>query len=279
MYQVIAIIVGLFADHQKNLRANLQEVHSNLEEKTRTLLQAKRSLNRHEKLQAMALLGAGISHEIRNPLASLKGVLEMVFESKEKARTEELKGIATREVQRIQSILDRFLRLHQEDSEETTQTDLLEMLHHLHELMEAPCKKNGIKIELKTPLETALYQGPGGILQQVLINLILNAREAARSQVEIFLSRAGDEYEIEVSDDGGGVGEDSLDAIFDFFFSTKKEGTGLGLSISSQLMERLGGRLILKNSSTPTVFCINFPTVWRNLEGSKHDLAFGAKGA
>ncbi|MBT3785970.1 HAMP domain-containing histidine kinase [bacterium] len=278
MYQVIALIVGLSADYQRTLRGNLEDAHQNLEEKTKTLLQAKRSLNRHEKLQAMALLGAGISHEIRNPLASLKGILEMLFESSKEARDEELKSIATNEVLRIQNILDRFLKLHQEDNEETSEIDLVELLHQLRELMEGPCKKRGLRLEMETQQRPCIYRGPGGILQQVLINLILNSQEAARSLVHIKLCGVQSQFEIEVSDDGDGVAEESREAIFDFFFTTRKEGTGLGLSISSQLMDRLGGNLSLKKASNPTVFKISFPAIWRKIDGSKHDLAIGGEG-
>jgi len=277
LYQVVGIIVGLYADHQNRLRTNLEEAHKNLQQKTETLVKAQNSLYRHEKLQAMALLGAGISHEIRNPLASLKGILEMGFQGKNDNR-KELEKIAIEEVGRIQGILDKFITLNAQDHRAITRVHLQEMLGRVVELMETSLKKKKIFLELTLPEDPSFFEGPEGILHQVVLNLILNSKDSGASKILVILIKDESGYELSIEDNGRGVPVSQVESVFDFFFTTREDGSGLGLSISSQLMEQIGGSLELVHHQHPTRFLMKFPHKCPFKDGSKHDVVLSEKG-
>ncbi len=275
LYLVVAAITGGYSSHQKKLHQALKQSHEHLKIRTERLVTVQRSLQKHEKLHAVGLLGAGISHEIRNPLASLKGILEIVL-SKEKGCTEteraELGAIALKEVSRIQDILTRFLSLSREDRLEEAEVDLKEVCQNLMELTKSQTRKKGVEGSLKLPVADCSYLGPAGPLQQVILNLLLNALEMAKKEVEVELVKLEGGYQIIVRDDGEGIKPGTEDAIFDFFYTTLQEGSGLGLAISTELMHQIGGHLSLVQTSDPTTFMMEFPPEIKFSECGKHRL-------
>jgi two-component system, NtrC family, sensor histidine kinase HydH len=275
LYLVIAAITGAYSSHQKKLHQALKQSHEDLKMRTESLVTVQSTLQKHEKLHAVGLLGAGISHEIRNPLASLKGILEIVLTSeKECTQNErtELGAIALKEVSRIQDILTRFLSLSREDSCEGSEVDLKGVCQNLIGLTKSQVKKKGIEASLALPVPDCIYYGPVGPVQQVILNLLLNALEMANKQVEVELIKLEAGYQIIVRDDGEGVKPGTEEAIFDFFYTTKQEGSGLGLAISAELMHKIGGSLSLMQNSNPTVFSLEFPGEIKLSESGKHKL-------
>ncbi|MCJ8344013.1 ATP-binding protein [bacterium] len=262
LYIVIAAITGAYSSYQKKLIHQLQQSHQSLKQQTENLLSVQKTLRKHEKLHAIGLLGAGISHEIRNPLASLKGILEILLSEQQNndlAQKKELGQIALQEVSRIQDILTRFLSLSKEEKIENPQVDLKKVCLDLVELTKAEVKKSKLESNLELCDQDCIYQGPSGPIQQVLLNLLLNAISMAQHKISIQLKSEPDGFSILVSDDGMGVKEGMEESIFNFFYTTKQEGSGLGLAISSELMHQIGGQVKVLQNCQPTIFQMSFP--------------------
>ena len=287
LYFVIAIITGAYSSSQRRLLGQLEKTNHELMEQTESLLSAEKSLRKQERLHALGLLGAGISHEIKNPLASLKGILEIVLEEptegtsqgllKSEEQRKELGEIALSEVGRIQEILSRFMSLNQQEASPDEPVDIKEVCQNLIDLTRSQWKPKGINIKLILPTGPCTFHGPSGPLKQVLLNLLLNALAAAKVLIEIHLTCDDGKASILVRDDGAGVEPGSEEAIFEYFYTTRSDGNGLGLAISSELMNQLGGSLELLNPSTPTEFQMDFPLQFSPVEGGKHQvvLKFG----
>ncbi|MCO4780990.1 MAG: hypothetical protein KC646_01600 [Candidatus Cloacimonetes bacterium] len=274
LYFVIAVITGAYSSYQKKLIKELNQSNNSLRVQTETLMTAQDTLKKNEKIHAIGLLGAGISHEIRNPLASLKGILDIILKDETKLdHQEELVEIASKEISRIKKILDTFLRLSRDEKVDFTQINLVDLCSDLIKLLQVQCKNKNIKIELFFSEKNMIYNGPSNMVQQVLLNLILNAIDAANRFVKVDLSSLNNQYCIEVLDDGIGVENKNKDVIFDFFYTSKQDGNGLGLAISSELMSQLGGVLILKNTSEPTCFEMSFPKEFEFSDGGKHKVS------
>lgn len=280
LYVVIALITGGYSSLQKRLIGELRTSHEDLKSRTESLVAAQEALQKHIRLHSLGLLGAGVSHEIRNPLASLKGSLEIAF-GDDKAcspqERKELSDIALNEVNRIQEILNRFLSLTKSEASPGQSTDLKELCQDMMELTRAERNKAGLNCSLKLPPSDCIFYGPPGPIQQVLLNLLINAIATAKSKVDIVLQVQDEHFELSVMDDGEGVPQSLETAIFEFFYTTRQDGSGLGLPISSQLMNQMSGSLILKNNSNPTVFTMTFPSAIPYCDGGKHHLALDPK--
>ncbi|MBY5935666.1 cache domain-containing protein [Tateyamaria omphalii] len=242
-------------DEELNVRvakrtAELQRANEKLEETFRQLVMS-------EKLASIGEITAGVAHEINNPVAVIQGnvdvIRETLGEGSDAIRTE--LGLVDRQVARIQTIVGKLLQFARPgefaDLEQTVPvapviSDCLVLVNHVISQTE---------IEVKTEL-TALNEvriDPGE-MQQVLINLIMNAVQAMGGQGTLSI-RAEDVAQdgvpgvrVAVSDTGPGIAPERVDDVFAPFYTTKQaEGTGLGLSISQTLIQRAGGLIRARN--------------------------------
>ncbi|MCO4779004.1 MAG: hypothetical protein KC471_01335 [Flavobacteriaceae bacterium] len=273
LYVIIAIITGAYSSYQKKLVQALQTSHNTLKLQTEDLLTAQKVIRKQEKLHAISLLGAGISHEIRNPLASLKGILEIVLMTDpicDPKQREELSKIAIQEVCRIQEILNNFLSLSQEDKTDSVEVNLKEVCQNLIDLTKAEANKNNLIVKLQIPSTDCIFKGPSSTIKQVLLNLLLNAISIAKDTINIKLIKIDQQYKIQVIDDGEGIPKEIETAIFDFFYTTKQNGNGLGLAISAELMHQIGGSITVLQNNTPTILQISFPEDIKFSNSGKH---------
>jgi two-component system sensor histidine kinase HydH len=273
LYVVIAVITGTYSSYQKKLVAALQKSHNTLKLQTEDLLTAQNVIRKQEKLHAVSLLGAGISHEIRNPLASLKGILEIVLmenESCDAKQKSELSKIAFQEVCRIQDVLNNFLTLSKEETSDCVEVNLKEVCQNLVDLTKTEANKNELALKLQIPSADCVFIGPSSSIQQVVLNLLLNAIAVAKHSIDIKLFKDDQQYKIQVIDDGEGISKDLETAIFDFFYTTKQNGNGLGLAISAELMHQIGGDIKIIQNVSPTILQISFPEKVKYSNGGKH---------
>jgi signal transduction histidine kinase len=214
-------------------------------------------LQRSKQLAAMGSLSAGVAHEVGNPLAAVLGYTEILLDPRaEPPLSEEQRGLLERiqtQTQRIQTIVGQLL-----DYSRPTQTSAIEFSPHEHlsetiALLRADPRAEGIQIDL-TGSESAAAHADPSLLEQVMLNLLLNASRAAkeggaeppRVRVRITPSAAdGEGVVVEVQDNGPGIAEEDRPRLFEPFFTTSAAGagTGLGLAISQGLAESMGGTL------------------------------------
>jgi two-component system sensor histidine kinase PilS (NtrC family) len=224
-----------------------------------------------ERLTSLGLLSAGMAHEIRNPLASISGSIEILKEEIDGAvQHQQLMDIILREVGRLNSLIADFLLF-------ARPTPPGKELIHLNGIVEEVLKvfvhspECGPEIRLATHFQDEIYlPGDAQQIKQVFWNLIINAAQAmpAGGELRVELRRRSSQSdpeepsqgEIVISDTGTGIEEDELNKIFNPFFTTKEKGTGLGLSIVHKIVESYGGRITVRSQPNKgTTFTIYLP--------------------
>jgi signal transduction histidine kinase len=217
------------------------------------LVQSQTLLERQEKLATLGTLTAGIAHEIRNPLTSLKArlyTLEKHLHNVPSARKDT--DIITAEIFRLERIVQDALSFARpaDPKLETIAADTL--LREVQGLMAPSLESRAVQLVAETNPELCI-RADSGHLKQVLINLVRNAADAIEGPGTITLrtrmTRAmlgghlTDAVVLEVSDTGKGIPPEIEKRLFDPFFSTKETGTGLGLPIAARMVEKHGGKI------------------------------------
>lgn len=203
-------------------------------------------MRRSERLAAIGQLSAAIAHEIRNPLGSISGAVEMLEGETENESDKALMGIVIREVDRLNLLISDFLEYSRPHNLALEPTDLIRLIRDVTDLAKTRGK---VQIDVRTP-ELAQGYVDHQATRQVLWNLINNAAEAESTNILIRLEDLEDVWHLYVEDDGTGVPEAIQDRIFEPFFTTKPKGTGLGLATLFRLMEEQGGEIRLQESTS-----------------------------
>jgi signal transduction histidine kinase len=216
---------------------------------------------RKEKLLMLGEFSAGIAHEIKNPLTSIKMLMQTAQDSKEGFCREDVE-IMQDEIDRIDRIVKDFLAFARPTEAEQVAADLNEILQEVVLLIRTNIRQSGVR--LKTELSATIPKvnvSPDGI-KQVLLNVVLNAVQAMEQGGTLTITSTADDRRviISVSDTGPGISDENLAHIFDPFFTTKKEGTGMGLAITDRIIREHGGRIEIKTSpDTGTKMSIFLP--------------------
>ncbi len=242
--------IGTVADITKQKQAKLELERSNQQ----LQMQA-------QKLAVAGQIAAGIAHEVRNPLTSVNGFLQLM-KTQYPERTDYF-DIIFSEIKRIDFVLSELLVLAKPQSVHFQEVQLHELLEQVITLL----KTNAVlsNIDLKQPFKR---QDAGAILadanqmKQLFINLIKNAIEAMPEGGSIYISteKVLNEWKITIQDEGKGMSEEDIQKIYDPFFSTKKEGTGLGLTICATILKDHHGRMDVSSElGKGTAFHIYLP--------------------
>lgn len=213
--------------------------------------------NLHEqKIAVMGQMAAGMAHEIRNPLASIKGFAQLVnnrlYEPEIKA--DELRAyldITIKEIDALNGLVTDFLVLARKgDSPKNNGVvyNVIEVIHRVNNIVNQLILSDDIILTVEYSLEKVLTYGNASQLEQVILNILKNSIDsftAFSGRIDITVSTAAETNEIILifKDNGEGIPQDKLKRIFDPFFTTKQKGTGIGLSICKQLIEMYGGQI------------------------------------
>lgn len=246
IYKILITIFGCFAV------AFLSSLLAEQARKSRRELWAMEDqVRRVEKMAAVGEMAAGLAHEIKNPLASMTGSIQILRDGvdldPDHAR---LMQIVLREADRLSSLVNNFLLFARPPVGKRELISLDKTINDTLELLE----KNGScrgRIAIHKELAQGLFVEMDLVqLRQVLWNLLLNASEAingsGRIDIKLFPSK-GRKACIEISDDGSGMSPETIQSIFDPFFTTKQNGTGLGLSIVHSIIEASESRLDVRS--------------------------------
>ena len=231
------------------------------------LRQMEQAVARSERLAGIGRLAANIAHEIRNPLASISGSVEVLRRLPgADPETRNLVDIAVREVDRVNALITSLLDYARPRSEERQQMDLGELVNDIAKIFEQECRAKDVQLHVHSQ-PGVLVEAASGQLQQVLWNLLRNAVEAMPSGGTIYLAAAlgptpPPEAILMVRDTGIGIAEADLDHIFEPFFSRKPDGTGLGLATTARIVEDHKGSIEVKSQlGRGTIFTIRLPAV------------------
>ena len=205
-------------------------------------------LKRAHRLAAVGRLASGLAHEIRNPLASISGSVQLLLED-EKVRDEDrhLMEIVIKEADHLSALLSDFLNFARPAPLQLESVDLVAMLDEMIALLSASGQFNNVTVD-------KAYHGPVTMtadpqkMYQVLWNLLINAGEAVQPAGEIRVEIIEDKGEIIIEDSGPGIAEEDRDKLFEPFFTTKGKGTGLGLANVYANIEAHGGHIFAEQS-------------------------------
>lgn len=192
-------------------------------------------------------LAAGVAHEIRNPLASLQGFVQLLMKQ---GVSPTYLNVMQEELARIERITGELLALAKPVCTDWQRCDIDALLRHVVLVMEPQAAKQRVHIMLPEPdCEIRIDADPDQI-KQVLINVVKNAIEAMPDggRVEIGTSICGDELEITVQDEGAGLTKEQLARVGKPYYTTKEGGSGLGLMMCRSIAERHRGRLTLESA-------------------------------
>jgi signal transduction histidine kinase len=220
-------------------------------EKERQLVE---QLHHKERLAALGQVAAGVAHELRNPLATIRLRAQMSMRSKDPEQLDRSAKLTLEEIDRLSGVLDRLLYFAKPIQLQIKNFNPDQLCDDLLASLGAEAEAASIEFEFKS-LETVEIQGDALKLRQVLENLVRNAIEslegipAVAQQKKIILSIVSTEttVQIKVEDNGPGLSSGIVTKVFDPFFTTKARGTGLGLSIANEIVRAHQGRLTLEN--------------------------------
>ncbi len=206
-----------------------------------------------EKLSALGTLVGGVAHEINNPLMGVMNYVEFAQSKVTEPKTQEMLGKAIHEIERIKTIVRNMLIYVRSKSSQIGNCQIHETVIQTLSLLEGEFKKANIQINIEIPDKLPKIFCDADCLQQILINVLLNARDAlagyAQPCIDIDAHLDGASIVLTVCDNGPGISDAILNRVFDPFFTTKPpgKGTGLGLSVSHRLIEETGGTIMAFN--------------------------------
>ena len=224
------------------------------------------AMRRSERLAGIGRLAANIAHEIRNPLASISGSVEVLRKQPgADAEARQLIDIAVREVDRVNGLISGLLDYARPRTEDCQRLDLGEMVTEIAKVFEQERRSAELRVDLDLEPGVAI-EGASGQLRQVLWNLLRNAVAAMPGGgcVRLAVSRrdrtnGAAEAVLSVSDTGIGIPREDLDHIFEPFFSRRVDGTGLGLAITARIVEDHKGTIEVSSEvGKGTTFALRF---------------------
>jgi two-component system NtrC family sensor kinase len=226
-------------------------------------------LSQADKLSSIGLLAAGVAHEVNTPLAVISSYAQMLAkqvqgDEKKSAVLEKI----TRQTFRASEIVNNLLNFSRTSGTEFSEVDINRVIVDTLSLLEHQFKTSRIRVEDELYSHLPTIQGNAGRLQQVFLNLFLNARDAMPEGGTLRIATSnGDGVRVVVSDTGSGIAQEHIQRIYDPFFTTKtagqngqKRGTGLGLSVTYGIIQEHAGKIHVESSPEQgTTFYLDFP--------------------
>ncbi|MES1257380.1 MAG: ATP-binding protein [Acidobacteriota bacterium] len=239
-----ALLVNTLGEQKRSESARYKEAAEQLAIANRHLLDAEAAVRRSERLAALGQLSAGLAHELRNPLGSIRGSAELLGRatSGDNAVARELAQIIREEVDRTNSLVTRFLDFARPLEPRHENADITKVIDRAASHARVSLIRNYSPEVTWLPIDPAL-------MEQVFINLLTNAAQASAPDAPItVVTRAlGNEAEISVIDRGCGIPPDRIETVFNPFVTDKQGGTGLGLAIVAKIIDGHSGRMTVES--------------------------------
>lgn len=225
-------------------------------------------VRRTERMRTLAHLGGGIAHQLRNSATGCAIALDLHTDECPLSECESL-VVAKQQLRLMEEYIQRFLQLGKSDVAENTRIDVARLIDELLPLVQPAARHAHVAIDWQPPADSCVVTGDSSALSQLLINLLVNAVEAAEqgvvregvpASVAIELARSDHEHLLlTVSDSGTGPPNELGDELFEPFVTAKKDGVGLGLSVAREVARRHGGDITWRRTSGRTCFTVELP--------------------
>jgi signal transduction histidine kinase len=244
---VVAFMTNQLAEANRVEARRYQAVAAQLEAANQNLREAEAAMRRSERLAALGQLTAGLAHELRNPLGTIRASAEMLNKNlpAENETGRELAGYITTEVDRTNSLIIRFLQFARPVRLQLSETDLSVVIDDSIRQIELHSPPLPVSVHRNYSLETPRIPADAELLGRVVYNLLLNAAQATPpgGTITVKTRAVGETVELAVIDRGSGIAKKNLESIFNPFFTTRADGVGLGLAIVSKIVDEHGGHI------------------------------------
>lgn len=275
MFYVAGLLVGLLAERQHRLTLRYRHAAESLETALHDLRESQEHLRRAERLTVLGEVAAGLAHEIRTPLAGVKGALEIIAgRAADRSPEAEFAGLGTKELGRLDRLVTDFLAYARPRNPEMREATLGELIDRAAALLRSKVQSRGVALDIERAARPPTVRIDPDQMQQVFINVLSNAIEASPPGGRVVVrERSLPPWSvIEVIDEGPGIPMEDLTRVFEPFFTTKEKGTGLGLAISSRIVAAHGGRLeAVRNDRAGTTLRIRLPLQSAERHGEASD--------
>lgn len=256
LYNVIGGLTGFLSERERQQKLRYQKTAETLEEhylklreQADQIIEIETQLRRADRLSALGELSAGMAHEIRNPLGSIRGTAEILRDCVPPGDPrQEFAEILIREVDRLNRVLEDFLRFARPAPIEYGRFPLAQIVREVLDLTRQQALRNHVEVRLALD-EDREVPGQGEQIKQALLNLALNALQAMPEGgiLEVSSYNQPKSVQIKISDSGPGVAPEDRERIFNPFVTTRETGTGLGLAITQRIVQGHDGHIVLES--------------------------------
>ncbi|MEZ5351294.1 MAG: ATP-binding protein [Bryobacteraceae bacterium] len=251
LFVVLAVLMHQLAASVRAQSQQYLETAKQLADANRSLAEAEAAVRRSERLAAIGQLMAGLAHELRNPLGTMKASAEMLLKQLPEGEPvpRELAGYIREEVDRTNSLVTRFLDFARPLELRPSKTDVNELLDAAISQLQRRTPAPDVTFYRNYSPDVHPVMMDGELMERVFYNLLLNAAEAspAGGAITVKTRPLADGVEVAVIDRGPGIDTAHLENIFNPFFTTKPTGTGLGLAIVSKIVDQHGGKVLVES--------------------------------
>jgi len=260
---VLAVVVWLMRK-KSNTMSKTQQSSASLQNE----IQPDR--DRHvQELEELAKLTGQLAHEIKNPLSTIKVNLKLITEEltpdgyeQRFKRALTKTTVIQKELDRLERILDSFLRYVTRTELQLAETDINELVSDMVDFYSPQAQGHSIVIRQGLHKEPLICKVDPGKLKQVILNLFINAQQSMGSGGELIIrtDRQNKDAVIQISDTGSGIAPEKLDSIFDAYYSTRPQGSGLGLPTAKKIVEAHNGTIaVASEPGKGTLFTVTLP--------------------
>lgn len=219
-------------------------------------------LHRQDKLAAVGQLAAGVAHEIRNPLTSMKGYTEFLMLDEQDEQRKEFLDIILDEIERVNTIVEEFMVLAKPKAVELQEKNIIPIIQNVLSLLEFEARKKKVTLKFEHTQNIIQIECDENRLKQVFLNFIKNGIEAMPNggDLTVRINIIDKQVQISIQDTGVGIPQETLNKIGEPFYTTKKNGNGLGLMVSFKIIESHNGKVYIESEiNKGTTFNIILP--------------------
>ncbi len=228
-------------------------------------LQLERKMYENEKLSSLGRLSTSVAHEVKNPLSSIKAIVQVLKEdSGNEAKTQKSLSIIVEEIDRLTKVVNQLLVFAKPQADNKSNVKVSDVMDKVLVVLRHEATVNNIDIHVNVSNNLPLIMADEGSLKEVFFNLMNNAIQAmtdgGKLTISIDYDHKNDYIRIIFEDDGPGISKEDMGKIFEPFYTTKQMGTGIGLAIVKKKLEEIRGVIHVESSSTSTKFIVNIPS-------------------
>jgi signal transduction histidine kinase len=270
LFNILGYLTGLMASRaraeKERFQKTAQELEINLQklkEQSENLIELEEQLRLNDRLAVVGELTASLAHEVRNPLGSIRGAVEIIQEEVPESKLKsEFFQILIDETSRLNSVVENYLTFSSRKKQKIERYDVREIIHNTSMMLSNKAQKKEIEIQVELPEVPINLKGDPNELWQILMNLLINSIQAMRLPGKILIKAELEQkiLEITIRDEGVGIPIEAVEKLYTPFYTTKAEGTGLGLAIVKRIVDE--NKWKIKHTSNPkagTTFLIEIP--------------------